>query len=84
MFARLEADPPERLLWRAELRAAGFELRAVHPEPASPWAAAGQLLFQATDGLHGAELWGSDGSAAGTAASCALGPATVPGLKVAR
>lgn len=33
--------------WRAELRAAGFELRAVHPEPGSPWAAAGQLLFHA-------------------------------------
>jgi uncharacterized repeat protein (TIGR01451 family) len=70
-----------RELWRTDGTAAGtFEVMDIHPGlpdslfaahlyPFTPWAAvsAGKLFFAADDGVHGSELWVSDGTAAGTA-----------------
>jgi large repetitive protein len=65
-----------RGLWRSDGTAAGTVLvKAVGPPAPSParppsgWLTpvGDQLLFVADDGTHGAELWRTDGSAAGTA-----------------
>jgi ELWxxDGT repeat protein len=65
----------ERQLWRSDGTAAGtFMVKQIFPGPVDGYSGLpawltdvnGLLYFSADDGVHGAELWQSDGTAAGT------------------
>ncbi len=65
----------ERALWRSNGTAAGTTkvlafsgetTDLLHLQPAGLTVTAGRLFFAADDGVHGRELWASDGTAAGT------------------
>ncbi len=85
-FARTTGFSNDFGLWRSDGTAAGTS--SVHPfhsngdfEPgeAQTYATvfAGRLYFAADDGVHGTELWSSDGTAAGTALVTDLFPGAV-------
>jgi len=75
MFFSAEDDTNGRALWKTDGTAAGTVL-VKDPYPGSAYVpqpyitfmtdVGGTLFFYATDGVHGRELWKSDGTAAGT------------------
>jgi ELWxxDGT repeat protein len=77
-------------LWRTDGSAAGTQLvRDIGPAseqtdgsgaPRGLAAVGGQLLFAADDGVHGRELWRSDGTAAGTMLVRDVAPGPTAGL----
>jgi len=78
-------DAGGRGLWRTDGTAAGTSLvleitpqlavaASQPPPPADPTVASGRLFFVADDGVHGRELWQSDGTAAGTSLVADLYP----------
>jgi ELWxxDGT repeat protein len=78
-------DSHEAELWRSDGTAAGTRMvRDINPNPAEGGSSsnpnyltnvAGTLFFTADDGVHGDQLWRSDGTAAGTKLVRQIGPA---------
>jgi ELWxxDGT repeat protein len=60
----------------AKIRSDGFELPGSYPSCLTN--VNGTLFFAATDGIHGAELWKSDGTALGTVLVKDINPVSIP------